>query len=74
MVTLESLAAASRELANDLFRTDNLDCNQQTPADGRSCLTREEERPLTRAEKAKGWVHRPFFAYDENKLCNGCLG
>lgn len=36
------------------------------------CLQGEAERPLTRAELEKGWVARPFFAYDPDRMCCGC--
>ncbi len=36
------------------------------------CFDREETRPLTRAEKGKGWARRPFSAYDPDTMCRGC--
>lgn len=37
-----------------------------------SCVSREEQRPLTRAEKARGWARRPFDAYHDENMCVAC--
>ena len=87
--TLEELAATARSLANELYGTTEVPCSnlKDRPArdlvpgrpvtddagERKSCLMKEEERPLTRAEKDKGWARRPFYAYHEAHLCNGCL-
>lgn len=68
---LETTAATARQLANELFRNETIPCSS-FDACGKSCLMIEEERPLTSQERAKGWARRPFYAYDDNKLCNGC--
>ena len=39
---------------------------------GESCLGAEDSRPLTRREKASGWVRRPFYAFDADGMCPGC--
>lgn len=67
--TLEEMTEAARILASVLFSTEHVPCKR---TDGESCLTREEKRPLTKAEKDKGWYARPFYAYDTAKMCTGC--
>ena len=67
---LETLATTARQLANDLFGNDQAECSQ--PADKPSCIQLEEDRPLTREERAKGWERRPFCGYDHRRMCNAC--
>jgi len=37
-----------------------------------SCLAAEEYRPLDRAERAKGWSCRPYWAYQPARMCDTC--
>ena len=66
-----SLKDAARQLANELFSTESVPCSEMGHGKP-SCLTVEEDRPLTRAEKLQGWTRRPFSAYDPDRLCGGC--
>jgi hypothetical protein len=70
--TLKRLSETARELANELFRRDVLDCTGPTDNGPVTCIRAEEDRPLTRAEKAKGWSHRGFASYDTSRMCRGC--
>jgi hypothetical protein len=72
MADLEALAKTAREIANECFRTEALPCaNQRTDASP-TCIQAEEDRPLTRAEKAKGWARRGFADYDTARMCRAC--
>ncbi len=57
----------ARTLASVLFKGPCSDV-----VNDKRCFDREEHRPLTRAEKDKGWARRPFSAYDPDKMCRGC--
>lgn len=37
-----------------------------------SCVTVEEKRPLTAAERERGWARRPFYGYDHLRMCDAC--
>lgn len=50
-----------------------LDCTGTGKVYPPSCIQKEEDRPLTKAEKTNGWARRPFFAYDPARMCNACL-
>ncbi len=69
-MTLQELSDTARKLANDLFNT--VDTPAATCSQPELCLTKEEERPLTRAEKTQGWHRRPFSAYNPDNFCAGC--
>lgn len=69
---LQELSELARKLANELFNTDEAPCCRLTSKEPQSCLALEDIRPLTRQEKAQGWVRRPFWAYNPQKLCMGC--
>jgi hypothetical protein len=70
-MTLEEMIAAARELVSAANHNNgDLACVQQGIGD--ACTMQEEERPLTRAEKAKGWARRPFYAYDHDRMCSAC--
>src|SRR5215831_5951121 len=49
------------------------DCGGKGKVYGDSCIMKEEYRPLTASEKARGWERRPFWAYDTARLCSACL-
>ncbi len=38
------------------------------------CHESEEKRPLTHAERNKGWSVRPFYAYNPDNMCPECAG
>jgi hypothetical protein len=69
--TLEQLKNTARDLAGHLFSAECVQCNEQKV--GRpSCLQAEEKRPLSKEEKAAGWVVRPFFGYRTERMCGPC--
>lgn len=71
--TLQEMSATARTLANDLFGSDCPCVNHRIHGqDADSCITREENRKLTKEEKAKDWCRRPFFAYDPANMCDSC--
>lgn len=39
---------------------------------GETCISRERRRPLTQIERRRGWAARPFYAYDQERLCVSC--
>jgi hypothetical protein len=67
---LERLQKAARKLGSDLLSTEAVPCTEEYG--NQSCVTAEEERPLTKEEKGRGWSRRPFYAYDHRRMCNGC--
>lgn len=64
---LQGLEKKCEELAQELNKGE---CRQHGPET--SCLRLEEERPLTREEREKGWSRRPYWAYDPQRMCRGC--
>ncbi len=72
-VVLEAdrLRATAAELAAALRSADVLPCTERALR-GCSCIAAEKSRPLTRAERARGWARRPVSAYSPEKLCDGC--
>lgn len=73
---LEQMAKDARELANELFSTEEARCvEQKTSADQSfvSCIQKENDRKLTGTEiEENGWARRPFYAYDPERMCSGC--
>jgi len=63
----EDFAKLARQLANDLF---SIPCSEQKH--GGDCVTKEENRPLTRSEKNLGWSCRPFHGYSTDRMCLSC--
>lgn len=72
LTKLDDLVAVAQKLASDLYSNDLLPCIGLGEEDG-SCLQKEEARSLTRKEVANGWARRPFWAYDQERLCPNCL-
>jgi hypothetical protein len=72
-MTLEEMIDMARQLCSATVRDDGeLPCLNKRRLSTKSCTAEEEDRPLTRAEKAKGWARRPFFAYDTEAMCSHC--
>lgn len=67
MNTLKEMAKDARNLASTLFATNAIPCTQPT-----LCLQGEEDRPLTKEEKGRGWARRPFWAYSPSRMCDAC--
>lgn len=80
MPTLNELSASARALANGLFSgrdDENIVCSNQRKKNkdddwDPSCIQKEENRPLTKAEKAHGATRRGFSAYDHRRMCDSC--
>lgn len=68
----KDLLARLRFVASELFGSATLTCMRVNAEEDGSCIRAEAERPLTPAEKREGWVGRPFWAYDPDKLCTAC--
>lgn len=67
METTRELADRARELSADLFGTG---CSQ--PAGNLSCVSAEQDRPLTRQENPHNYTFRPFGMCDPDRLCASC--
>ncbi len=65
--TLHSLERVATEMGIALMG-DPAPCRDKN----QSCVKKESERPLTRAEKKEGWVRRPFHGYEPHRMCNAC--
>lgn len=68
---LKQMQEIAHKLSAQLLSTDAAPCTEEKHKN-QSCITAEEERPLTKEEKAKDWHRRPFNAYDHRRMCNGC--
>jgi hypothetical protein len=71
-LTAKQAAAKAIELVNHLVKDNAFHCNQQKNADAESCLRKEGQRPLTRAEIKSGYVYRSFDNYNLDALCLPC--
>lgn len=67
---IEEILKTSETVGNALLDESAFPCSNVV--DNLACAAREDSRPLTRAEKAKGWAARPFAAYDPERMCNSC--
>jgi hypothetical protein len=63
---LEALEKEANALAT------KLNAGECTQHKGSSCIREEEGRPLRRSETDKGWVRRPYSAYDPERMCHEC--
>jgi hypothetical protein len=68
---LESLSKRARDLANELFGTDGMECRRV--GNGPTCIMLEDKRSLTKHERSLGWARRPFSAYDPDRMCCSCV-
>lgn len=72
-MNLPEMLRAARDLQsamNESGENAPAPCTEDTGAG--ACIAKEEDRPLTRQEKAKGWARRPWSAYDPARLCDAC--
>src|SRR5262245_39875703 len=71
MKNLSDLVLRARQLATDVFHHEMLYCDEV--AKGLTCLYREQNRPLTRAEARAGYRYpRPFADFKPYRLCGSC--
>lgn len=75
--TIKELEEAQNAIAVELMGEEPCTTARLSSAGGdayarKSCVQREEERPLTRAERARGWARRPFGGYDAASMCSAC--
>lgn len=71
--TLQDVATEVGRLAQ-AFAHLNVACHDQYAQRPGSptCLEREAARPLSTVEQLLGYVHRPWYAYQPDKLCAAC--
>lgn len=74
----KKLAVQARTLADELFGS-ALPCRRLEWVTGtppaevtKTCIQDEAARPLTDAEQARGWARRPFYGYDQERMCSHC--
>ncbi len=58
-------------IVTKLFENEEYQCRRTKDGD-ESCIMHEDKRPLTKTEKALGWVQRPFYGYQPDNMCCTC--
>lgn len=70
--TSERFEALAKKQAGIAVEVSKIPCCGKPPAGAKHCVQAEENRPLTPAEKKKGWARRPFDLYDDARMCEPC--